>query len=319
MSISGFAPFYRGRNNFFKGRDTHVRQIIHQLEEKHVVVVTGASGDGKSSLVYAGIVPNAKAGFFRAHYNNWLLADFRPERTPLNNLSNVLATCFEMDVELVKEELELGFSSLVDLYKSTPFYIDTQADSWKNASENEQKLRKSKAANLFILADQFEEFFTNSENFIQSNPSDESYTTVNLLLETARIAYEEKLPIYVVLTMRSDFISQCVAFKGLPETIGFSQFFIPRLKRHELQQVIEEPAILSGGTISKRLTEILINELHDGFDRLPVLQHALNRLWLEARNGEEVLDLMHLAKLGGLDSLYLSDTEQMQFKNWLSQ
>ena len=60
---------------------------------------------------------------------------------------------------------------------------------------------------------------------------------INCLLQ-ARIAKEENLPIYVVCTMRSDYIGQCAAFRGLPEFIGYSQFFVPRLNRKQLQEVI---------------------------------------------------------------------------------
>ena len=79
--------------------------------------------------------------------------------------------------------------------------------------------------------------------------------------------------------MRSDYIGQCAAFRSLPEYIGFSQFFVPRLNRSQLQQVIEEPATLSGNTISRRLTERLIHDITEGVDQLPILQHALNQIW----------------------------------------
>ena len=133
-------------------------------------------------------------------------------------------------------------------------------EPWLSADETERKKLKRKAANLFILVDQFEEFFTNSENYNNGKASVHSQTVINSLLETARIALAEDLPIYIICTMRSDFIGQCAAFRGLPEYIGFSQFFVPRLKRKEIHQVIEEPATLSGNTISNRLTETLINE-----------------------------------------------------------
>ena len=50
----------------------------------------------------------------------------------------------------------------------------------------------------------------------------------------------------MIFTMRSDFISQCTVFKHLPEFIAYSQFFVPQLKRDEIRQVIEEPAVLAG-------------------------------------------------------------------------
>lgn len=314
----GLRPFTQEESIFFKGRDLHIRQVINQLEERKFVMITGASGDGKSSLVYAGVIPNASAGFFHAEYNNWLFVDFRPERAPLQNLANVLSEKLEIKKEEVEDKLQYGFSSIINLYKSTDFYIDKEGEKWNSADNIEKKHLKNKAANLFILADQFEEFFTNQENFNNGKPSVDAYTTVNLLLETAKIAISEKLPVYVVFTMRSDFISQCVAFKNLPEFIGFSQFFIPRLKRNELQQVIEEPALLSGGKITTRLVEILINELRDGFDQLPVLQHNLNALWRLADNGNTEIDLIHLVKLGGMSSRFLNNDDKKLFDKWFT-
>ena len=314
----GLRPFTEEESIFFKGRDLHIRQVINQLEERKFVMITGASGDGKSSLVYAGVIPNASAGFFHAEYNNWLFVDFRPEKAPLQNLANVLSDKLELDKDLVSEKLQYGFSSIINLYKSSKFYIDKESEEWKLADNVDKKHIRNKSANLFILADQFEEFFTNQENFNKGKPSTSAYTTVNLLLETARISMNEKLPVFIVFTMRSDFISQCVAFKNLPEFIGYSQFFIPRLKRNELQQVIEEPALLSGGKLSSRLVEVLINDLREGFDQLPVLQHNLNSLWNLANNGEDEIDLIHLAKLGGMSSRFLNEQDKTNFNQWFS-
>ncbi len=312
----GLRPFTQEEAIFFKGRDVHIRQIVRQLEERKIVMITGASGDGKSSLVYAGVIPSAKAGFFRAMHTRWLICDFRPERSPLRNLAAALSSHFQMETDEIFNELQYGFSALVDLYQSTTFFLNTNSPEFQKLTDEEKRQKKFKAANLFILADQFEEMFTNNENFSNGKPSNESYTAVNLLLETAKIALEKNLPIYIAFTMRSDFISQSVAFKGLPETIGFSQFFVPRLKRHELQQAIEEPALLAGGKISKRLTELLINHLRDGFDRLPVLQHCLNRLWYIAEEGKFELDLIHLAKLSGINFNFLSQEDADVFTKW---
>ncbi len=170
---TGLRSFTEDESIYFKGRDHQIDQLTALLEKNKFLMVTGASGEGKSSLIYAGLIPNARAGFFKAKYTN-----------------------------------------------------------------------------LMIIVDQFEEFFTNPENFYKEAPSQDSQIVVNLILETARIALKKNIPVYVVCTMRSDYIGQCSAFRGLPEYIGFSQFFVPRLKRKDLKQVVEEPAILSGNRIS---------------------------------------------------------------------
>ncbi len=313
----GLRPFNEEESIFFRGREEHIEKIISQLEEKKFVMLTGASGDGKSSIVYAGVIPNARAGFFKAKFNNWLIADFRPERSPLKNMAAALAQKLGYtDFAYVEKELSFGFSSLIDLYKKSPFYLNYNSEIWENADEKERKKLKRKAANLFILVDQFEEFFTNSENYNNGKASVNSQAVINLLLETARIALAEDLPIYIICTMRSDYVGQCAVFRGLPEYIGFSQFFVPRLKRKEVHQVIEEPAALSGNKISNRLIETLINEC-EGLDQLPILQHALNCIWKShAEDGAAEMDLIHYAKLGGIDGNLLPEDQKIIFSEW---
>jgi hypothetical protein len=315
----GLRPFNEDESIFFKGREEHIEKIVSQLEEKKFVMLTGASGDGKSSIVYAGVIPNARAGFFKARFNSWQIADFRPERSPLKNMAISLADKLEYsDVEYVEKKLRFGFSSLIDLYKSSPYFLDQNSTLWNTSNDIEKKKLKRKAANLFLLVDQFEEFFTNTENYHNGKASSDSETVINLLLETAKIALAENLPIYIICTMRSDYIGQCASFRGLPEYIGYSQFFVPRLKRKEIHQVIEEPAILNGNRISTRLIETLINEVGEGFDQLPVLQHALNSLWHIADDGNEEMDLVHLAMIAGLSPAVLSNKDRDKYDQWLA-
>lgn len=317
----GLRPFNEEESIFFKGRDTQVSKVVSLLEKNRFLMITGASGDGKSSLTYAGLIPNARAGFFKAKFNNWRIADFRPERTPLENLVYTLTKALQIPKQEIEQAVKAGFSSLVNLYKNSKWHVDYLSDEWLLADENAKKAIKRKGANVLILVDQFEEFFTNQENFTHGVPSVESQLVMNVLLETAKIALANDLPIYIVCTMRSDYIGQCAAFRGLPEMIGFSQFFVPRLKRKEIQQVITEPAKLAGCQITTRLSETLINELGSGFDQLPVLQHALNQLWQLSYgangNGKE-MDLLSLAKLGGISTQTLNEEEKKEFEHWES-
>lgn len=313
---TGLRSFTEEESLYFKGRDLQVDQITALLEQNKFLMVTGASGEGKSSLIYAGLVPNARAGFFKARYTNWVVADFRPERSPVKNMAKAVADKFNRQPATIETELRRGFSSLVDLYTNSEYYIDEQEDSWQALEETEKKNKRRQAANLMILVDQFEEFFTNPENFYNEAPSQDSQVVVNLILETARIAIKKNLPVYVVCTMRSDYIGQCSAFRGLPEYIGFSQFFVPRLKRKDLKQVVEEPAILSGNRISQRLIERLVYDLSEGVDQLPILQHALSQVWLAANHGGEEMDLIHYAMVGGMPADELPEQDQQTFSEW---
>jgi energy-coupling factor transporter ATP-binding protein EcfA2 len=316
---TGLRSFTEEESLYFKGRDEQIDQVARLLEQNKFLMLTGASGEGKSSLIYAGLIPNARAGFFKAKYTNWVVTDFRPERSPVKNMASAVAQTFGAQPATIETELRRGFSSLIDLYVNSSFYTDEQDDHWKALSEAEKKNKTRSAANLLIIIDQFEEFFTNPENYLNETPSQDSQIVVNLALETARIALQRNLPVYVVCTMRSDYIGQCSAFRGLPEYIGFSQFFVPRLKRKEIKQVIEEPAVLSGNRITRRLVERLVYDLADGIDQLPILQHALRQVWLAANNGVEEMDLIHYAMVGGMPANDLPDADQSKYNEWFVQ
>jgi len=314
---TGLRSFTEEESLYFKGREDDIDQATQQLQRNKFLMLTGASGDGKSSLIYAGIIPNARAGFLKSKYTQWCVADFRPERTPFQNLTKAIARQLGIaNASTVEAELNHGFSAIIDLYKNSKRHIDVQSFAWQRADDKGKAALKRDAANLIILVDQFEEFFTNPENYHKGVPSSEANLVLNLLLETARIALEEDLPIYIVFTMRSDFIGQCAAFRGLPEYIGFSQFFVPRLNRTQLQQVIEEPAVLSGNQITRRLTERLIHDLTEGVDQLPIVQHALNQIWHAADNGKEEMDLIHYAMVGGMSVNELPEEQVDRFNKW---
>ncbi len=314
---TGLRSFTEEESLYFKGREEHIEQATEQLQRNKFLMLTGASGDGKSSLVYAGIIPNARAGFLKSKYTQWCVADFRPERTPFTNLCRTLAQQLGIaNEQIVESELQHGFSALVDLYKNSKRFVDIDSIAWQQADDTGKAALKREAANLIILVDQFEEFFTNPENYDRGVPSRDSNIVLNILLETSRIALEENLPIYVVFTMRSDYIGQCAAFRGLPEYIGFSQFFVPRLNRTQLQQVIEEPAVLSGNRITRRLTERLIHDITEGVDQLPILQHALNQIWHAANSGNEEMDLIHYAMVGGMPVNELPEEQVARFNQW---
>src|SRR5688572_18148316 len=143
---TGLRSFTEEESLYFKGRDSQVDQITALLERNKFLMVTGASGEGKSSLIYAGLVPNARAGFFKAKYTNWVVADFRPERNPVGNMAKALAEKFNSEPTTVETELRRGFSSLIDLYTNSEFYSDEDDAQWQQFSADEKKNKKRKSA-----------------------------------------------------------------------------------------------------------------------------------------------------------------------------
>jgi WD40 repeat protein len=129
---------------------------------------------------------------------------------------------------------------------------------------------------LLLLIDQFEEIF----RFRSEGGRDEADAFVELLLTSAA---QEDMPIYVVLTMRSDYLGDCNLFAGLPEALNDSQFLTPRPSRDQRREAIESPALVFEGRVEPALVNRLLNDMDPGPDQLPLMQHALMRLWTRAR------------------------------------
>ena len=98
---------------------------------------------------------------------------------------------------------------------------------------------------------------------------------MKLLLEVKHLT----CPIFVVLTMRSDFLGDCTQFSGLAEAINAGQYLVPRMTRDERRAAIEGPVSVGNTEITPVLLTRLVNDVGDNPDQLSILQHALNRTW----------------------------------------
>ncbi|HEX8338628.1 MAG TPA: penicillin-insensitive murein endopeptidase, partial [Pyrinomonadaceae bacterium] len=132
---------------------------------------------------------------------------------------------------------------------------------------------------LLVVIDQFEELFR-FRAARSTAADDEASAFVKLLLEAAR---QRDVPVYVVLTMRSDFLGDCAQFQGLPEAINDGQYLIPRMTRDERRFAIVGPVRVARARMTEPLVNRLLNDVGDNPDQLPILQHALMRTWDEWR------------------------------------
>ncbi len=75
------------------------------------------------------------------------------------------------------------------------------------------------------------------------------------------------------------------------------------------REAVEGPARLYGRRIAPQLVNRLLNDAGGESDLLPVLQHALLRLW-ELAQGNEVLDLRHYERIGTLEGALAGHAEE---------
>jgi tetratricopeptide (TPR) repeat protein len=166
--------------------------------------------------------------------------------------------------------------------------------------------------NLLVIVDQFEELFRFRHSRQIANSRDEAIAFVKLLLEASS---QQQASTYVALTMRSDFIGDCMDFPGLPEAVNAGLYLVGRMSREGMRAALTGPVAVAGGTITPRLVNRILNDLGDDQDQLPLVQHALMRTWdcWAAHGGGQAIDLADYEKVGTIrDALSLHAEEAYQ-------
>lgn len=334
----GLRPFNCFETHLFFGRDGQSTELLKRLKRNHFLAVVGTSGSGKSSLVRAGLLPALQGGMMASAGSDWRIAVFRPGNNPIDNLAQALMSpeVFgsgeenNADIELVTAETSLRRSSLG---------LVEVAQQAQMSLNKEQQPIFPEDANLLVVVDQFEELFrfkliseeksrlrqlaenessqgeeeasatqgstTRGDESLRAirqgeNFKEDAAAFVKLLLEAAR---QKETNIYVVLTMRSDYLGDCSQFWGLPEAINSGQYLIPRMTRDERRAAVTGPVGVRHSQITEPLINQLLNDAGDNPDQLPILQHALMRTWDDwtaNRHDGEALDLIQYNNIGGM-------------------
>jgi hypothetical protein len=292
----GLRAFDREESDLFFGREACVDAMLDRLGATRFLAVLGSSGSGKSSLVRTGMLDALEIGLLASAGSRWAVATMRPGGAPIANLARALQPISggagEGAAAMLESFLRRGPRSLVQWC----------ADG-----------HLAPRTNLLVLADQFEELF----RYADYAGREEAEAFVALLMESAQAA---EVPIYVALTMRSEFLGACSLMPGLAERINRGLYLTPRMTRGETREAITGPAGVCGFSIEPALVNRLLNDLaafapwEDDrgvdqlqslarrADQLPLMQHVLNRLWLRAsaEGGPVVLRVADYERLGGL-------------------
>jgi hypothetical protein len=97
----GMRPFSEDDEQNFFGRDEEIEDLLGRLRLHPFITVIGSSGSGKSSLIFAGLIPKLKqSGLFGT--SQWCIRSFRPGVSPVANLQAVLGgdvTALEVSIQ----------------------------------------------------------------------------------------------------------------------------------------------------------------------------------------------------------------------------
>ena len=248
----GLRPFRVSDAEYFCGQEKQIEALYRRLGESHFVTVMGVSGCGKSSLVRAGLVPLLSGEGVPAR-NRWSVVVTRPGSDPVGDLAQRI-------------EAEFGQSGVDARLRSSELGI---LDAVKRADLPPNR-------RVLIIVDQFEELFRYLRSSHRSDAQDEAAFFIKLLLEASQ---RPESRIYVVATMRSEYLEKCSLFYGLAEAVNRGVLLLPRMSHLQCERAILEPIENEGASISVPLVQRLLDETEDRQDGLPLLQHALRRIW----------------------------------------
>jgi uncharacterized protein YjbI with pentapeptide repeats len=231
-----------------------VTALYEKVQTRSLVAVVGASGSGKSSLVFAGLQPRLKA-------EGWLVEDCRPGNKPFYRLAEAFVRLLEpklAETDLVKKAI--SFSELIEE---------------RGIGEVVARLtHKYAGQSLLIVVDQFEELFTLCEK-------DQRESFLKTLLDGLTKAVGLKL----IVTLRADFCGQAYGDRTLTDAFQDAQLLVGPMNSGEFQAAIEQPAKLSGLKLEPGLTDLLLQDVGQQAGNLPLLEFALMQLWERQQNG----------------------------------
>jgi WD40 repeat protein len=286
----GLRPFKQDESHLFFGRESQTKEVLDKLIKNNFIAIIGISGIGKSSFINCGILPKLLGDFPGQISNQWDICSLRPGNNPIKSLA-----------EAFIQETTKRKNGKTNHYQTVDEILEIlRTNGSAGFTELVKNYIKSSGKNLILYVDQFEEVFRYKTE--EKSVSDETALFIEIITSSVQ---KKDLPVYAVITMRSDYIGECSRYTDLTAAINDSQFLIPQMTREEKKLAITGPVKVMGGQISPDLVNEILNKIGDDADQLPVMQHALMRTWdywEQNKIGREEIGLSHYHAIGGMDS-----------------
>ena len=311
----GLRAFEEQDAELFFGREAATAQVLERMSQHAagpgLLVVSGVSGAGKSSLLRAGVLPRVRACGLAAAPGaaSWPCLVFTPTRAPLDELAVRVGLLAGADAAAVRRELEAdpaGFA-LTARQAALAGPAGPAADLAGPARNHD---RPPPQHRLLLVVDQFEELFTHCADEGQRR----AFITALHAAATAGHGPDQTPAALVVLGMRADFEARCADYPELAAPVQ-DRYLVTAMTGRQLRMAITEPAKKVGSKVDDDLTGVLLTEMRNGQPGtfgagvLPLLSHALDQSW-RSRTGE-TLTLADYERTGGIEGAVAGSAQRV--------
>jgi formylglycine-generating enzyme required for sulfatase activity len=301
------APIFFGRT---RARNELRELLARQIERSAAfVLVFGASGSGKSSLVKAGLLPDLTLAGMIGRVGLVRRAVMRPSDTGGDPLAALAAAILSPTALPELAVLHYTPGQLGTLLRDAPGQATLPIRQGLSEAGKKAALAETAEARLVLVIDQLEELFT-----IDSLSHDVREAFVAALDTLAKSGL-----VWVVATMRSDFFDRLETSTGLALArlaVNEARYQLLPPDEAEIGQIILLPALEAGLRFAHdavrglSLDEAIRRATAANRGALPLLSFLLDQLW-QRRSETGELTFTAYEELGGLEGALGSRAEQV--------
>src|SRR5215472_1607127 len=302
----GLVPFEERDARLFYGRDELAGQLVRRLAERldgaGILLVTGESGSGKSSLLRAGLLPRLAAGALAPGSERWPRRVIRPTVSPLRELAMHLAEMAGADPVSVYRSLAAAPDEASMLAEQAARTATGRGADW--SSDGPSGAAAGAPPRLVLVVDQFEELFTAGEDAGGDAAERKAFVTALHAAATIPAGPRRLPPALAVAAVRADYLGRLIAYPPLKDALDAGLFTVGPMSEAELRLAVTGPAAEAGLVVEPAVVEAVIADLRDeaggglGTGVLPLMSQAMAATW-ERREGNE-LTLRGYRRAGGV-------------------
>lgn len=318
---------------YFCGRESLTAELVSRLQLHNVLVVGGASGSGKSSLVRAGLVPALAKGALPGS-DQWQVMLMTPGNNPVAEL------------RLLFDSPQLAVANAASAGTAGDSSVDTGASisavanpATENPAKNNPAGERPSSGNTPTTGNVVQRTGPGTSGSAtygsgtagtdatgtdttgtDTTESGSAGTAVTRLLivdqfeeiftqidESQRRAFLDQLttlinqpgaPVKLVIVVRADFYTECAKEPWLARSISTNQVLVSPMSPKELRRALTEPVRKVGLTMENGLVEAILNDCGNFAGSMPLMAHAMVETWV--RRSGNTLTLEGFRACGGV-------------------